>query len=1667
MRKLKLLFAALALLVGGAGSASAQSWTDVTSTYITNADLKNISVDADTDSEYWPVYTAGRTGNKHHPKNWYLHTNGTTNHNGGGDNYECWAANLGVKRWTLFQDITLPAGAYRLTGQYSTNENRGIIKTVAITPHHTYFSTGITSSNWGSWGSEAVEFKIYEETKVRVGMISTNFAQNHGFTLETTGAKQLLADEIAAAPAALSTEKAAAQGVYDNGGLDDAAYRSAAKTLHDAIISYNLENSTTSSPVDVTDKIANPSFESVGETNPLTGESGNCFGWTVPSVTDGGAKSATGNSYLITDDSEDGFYLANFWNSGATTFYVKQALSSLPAGQYKLTATYASDADNTASLYMGSTINKTTITATEKGHFVSGSVTYNVTSTGDVEIGMESTSWMKADGFKLSYLGPNIAAKAVALPANGDMVTNTWYYVDVLSNSGYDLTATTLGDVVYTTDGTILIENQASVTTNFSSTNPVDLNAGRYYIKSSSANNFAFEAHTKNYTVGDVTATSIADNTYQQSLTTVTFTLGNAITNDGTAALAIQGTPVAKLNDGTSDVADGALSISGNVVTATYTSVILDPAKTYTITLPADAVAWDKNTTNKNTGIVITFKTPAVFDGDYYLYDATNKVFLARGGASGTRAVVDKYGVPFTLTTSGANASLIEFKDWTGVNMFFDKNNHADCWIFTDGGSGQGDNRLFAFEKTTGGYYLRDAAKDVYIKHDNSVLTVPTTTEGEAAVWTVLTPAERNAILTAYTTDNYQNIINAATLSTTSANFVTYLSSNFAAKDKTSSVNNAKITDAAGSWTWTGVRDQDGQPAYNNAAEAWNATGVWTQTIDNLPQGIYRIKINAFERRTTNATSYALGEAGFGNVTSSYLKANDEQVRIKSWYEEVVKDGNNYDPNNMSQAVTAFNNDKFKSEVYTYVGNDGNLTLTIAKPNYIWDCWLLWNNITLTYFTDQVEAAEVTALLTTAEEYLNKPMLATLKQAISDAKTALEGNSTIANYNALQTAIDDSQTSVDSYAAMKTNYLDRMKALLDKTNVYQASLKTSLYDDYLTQYNNGTISNADANALNAYSGDKGARPVDNLLMPSWTIGGQATGDKFYQNTWSNEGASDGSNFLLPFYEYWVADADVLTATTLEATQAGLEANEIYEISAWVRVRQSNAGNKIANGVTLQAGAGTAIDVSAGTKIGESKLYIGEYKAYGQADANGNIAIKFVVAENSNISWLAFRDLKYAKVDAVDIAQASDYTDLNTAISDAEAKTLGFEDGEYAPYNNIAAFEALATAKAIDQTAINLKATISAAITTLNNAWTANATDVECVYNGNYADELTGWTCSSWGQKFTDVPNAVAEGNTTAYRYNPGSLQYGNTGVYTMPLKANTVYQLKYYYGALDQNVTPTVSVLNSTDGMAAMPFTATSTNYKTSMILVNMVFVTGAAGDYVLSINGDKNLVVTGVSIKKAANQVLEFADNAVMPTYAPGTYPTVKINRTLTAGNWATAVYPFAVPNTAVDNIAVLESYNASTGALGFTSATESEANKPFLMRSTAGTDEISLSYVDVKAAAATDATAGTYASLKGVYASTPITNAAKNYVLSNNKIWSVGAAGATIPAYRAYIQITEGAQPAPLFFTVDGETTGINMVQGEGFKVNGEVYDLQGRKVAKPAKGLYIQNGRKVMIK
>ncbi len=74
----------------------------------------------------------------------------------------------------------------------------------------------------------------------------------------------------------------------------------------------------------------------------------------------------------------------------------------------------------------------------------------------------------------------------------------------------------------------------------------------------------------------------------------------------------------------------------------------------------------------------------------------------------------------------------------------------------------------------------------------------------------------------------------------------------------------------------------------------------------------------------------------------------------------------------------------------------------------------------------------------------------------------------------------------------------------------------------------------------------------------------------------------------------------------------------------------------------------------------------------------------------------------------------------------------------------------------------------------------------------------------------------------------------------------------------------------------------------------------------------------------------------------------------------------------------------------------------------------------------------------------------------------------GVTLSAYHCYLTYS-GANPVRGFisFPDSDEATAIMAVEGAEAEGNGAIYDLSGRRVAKAVKGVYIQNGKKVLVK
>lgn len=173
---------------------------------------------------------------------------------------------------------------------------------------------------------------------------------------------------------------------------------------------------------------------------------------------------------------------------------------------------------------------------------------------------------------------------------------------------------------------------------------------------------------------------------------------------------------------------------------------------------------------------------------------------------------------------------------------------------------------------------------------------------------------------------------------------------------------------------------------------------------------------------------------------------------------------------------------------------------------------------------------------------------------------------------------------------------------------------------------------------------------------------------------------------------------------------------------------------------------------------------------------------------------------------------------------------------------------------------------------------------------------------------------------------------------------------------------------------------------------------------------------------------------------------------------SYATAYLPFAVSNVA-DATAFVGKKAAEGNALNMTSVASIPANTGVVLKGAKDAGKAVLTIGEATTTVAENALSGTLVEK----------DYANELVLGNNdgNIGFYGMnTGAKIGANKAFLPATaSGAQGFVLNF--DGEATAIESVMGET-NTDAPVYDLSGRRVVKTVKGgLYIQNGKKFIVR
>ena len=215
------------------------------------------------------------------------------------------------------------------------------------------------------------------------------------------------------------------------------------------------------------------------------------------------------------------------------------------------------------------------------------------------------------------------------------------------------------------------------------------------------------------------------------------------------------------------------------------------------------------------------------------------------------------------------------------------------------------------------------------------------------------------------------------------------------------------------------------------------------------------------------------------------------------------------------------------------------------------------------------------------------------------------------------------------------------------------------------------------------------------------------------------------------------------------------------------------------------------------------------------------------------------------------------------------------------------------------------------------------------------------------------------------------------------------------------------------------------------------------------------------------------WSENETVNPFAEGTYPSAVLGYTPTSG-WGTIALPFAVNDLSIfgTEVDAFEFDGFENGELKFKKVNSLTNYTPYLIHVTTPTAEpIKLFDVTISGFGANDAnctTAKNGVTLQGTYTKIVDTTLDGMYGVTNTNKIAKGNANTAMKGMRAYFN-PGTVSLAGARISIYDEATGITRVYeaAELFGDNDRVYNLKGQRVENAKKGVYIVNGKQVVVK
>ncbi len=248
--------------------------------------------------------------------------------------------------------------------------------------------------------------------------------------------------------------------------------------------------------------------------------------------------------------------------------------------------------------------------------------------------------------------------------------------------------------------------------------------------------------------------------------------------------------------------------------------------------------------------------------------------------------------------------------------------------------------------------------------------------------------------------------------------------------------------------------------------------------------------------------------------------------------------------------------------------------------------------------------------------------------------------------------------------------------------------------------------------------------------------------------------------------------------------------------------------------------------------------------------------------------------------------------------------------------------------------------------------------------------------------------------------------------------------------------------------------------------------MSGSHPNYSVTIPAKPGAKITFAKTADAGNRTSEF-DFVNNGNYAYSGLQTVKAS--ITGVGYATFCSPKALNFSEESTIEACKASVDGSGKITYTPVTTVAANEGVLLRRADRAIAAAESSIPLNGNQSIAANDGNQ--FVGITTKQKLAQSTEfgytNFVLAKPAdvlgFFKVNENGSWCGAGTAYLKVANGSIPAArAFFALDDETNGIETVKAEGtMQIEGQAYNLAGQRIANPTKGLYIVNGKKVIIK